>query len=176
MKPVMHVAASAALGMALAPWTGWAGAGACVAAGTLIDIDHAFDFYREGRRWRGRRDFSDFFYRHRMRRLVLPLHGWEWAALGAAALAAPPGLRPGFAAAWMGVLWAAWAGATFHLLCDSLTNPLPARGYFFFWRARHGFLVPRMMPAAPAEPAAGAIEAIPPHLNFSGKSNRAKAR
>ncbi len=152
MKPVVHVAVSAALGLALSPWTGWDGAAACLAAGTLIDLDHAFDFYREGRRWRGGRDFADFFYHHRMRRLVLPLHGWEWAAAGALLLAFASRPAAGALPHGIAIGWAAWAGAALHLLCDSIANPLPARGYCFFWRARRGFRAQRMLPAAMAEP------------------------
>lgn len=163
MKPSVHLATSAALGLALSPWTGATGAVACVVAGTLIDLDHLFDFYREGRRWHGRRDFEDFFYQHRMRHLVLPLHGWEWAALGAAALLAAGRVSPELPV--LAIFWAAWAGAAFHLLCDSFANPLPPRGYFFFWRARRGFLVSRLIPAALAEPASApnaAASGMPP--------------
>ena len=116
MLPHKHAIVSTAIG-AIAWWTtGDARAGAAaVLAGVLPDIDHIADYSYY--RWRG------------AHRLILPLHGYEYAGVAAAA-----GLVLRDRA-----LVAASLSYLVHLLADQAENRTHPLGYSLLFRARHGF-------------------------------------
>ena len=90
---------------------------AAIAGGVLIDADHLLDQV-----W--------YFYLHKRPAAILVLHAWEWLAVLVAAsawLSFPP------------LLMAATVGYAGHLATDQRFNSVHKMGYFFSYRARHGF-------------------------------------
>ena len=116
MLPHKHAIISTAIG-AIGWWTtGDVRAGiAAVTAGVLPDIDHVVDYSYY--RWRG------------VHRLILPLHGYEYAGAGAIAGLV---LRNR-------VLLAASLSYLAHLLADQTENHTRPLGYSLLFRAWHGF-------------------------------------
>ena len=118
MLPQKHVIISTAIGA-----VGWWKTGdsrvciAAIAAGVLADIDHIVDYSYY--RWRG------------VHRLILPLHGYEYAILGTLAA-----LRAGNQ-----VLGAATLSYTIHLLADQMENHTHVLGYSLLFRAGHKFRI-----------------------------------
>jgi hypothetical protein len=116
--PDKHAIISAAVGIA-----GWWATGepaACVAAltaGVLPDIDHICDYSYY--RWRGEH------------RLILPLHGYEFALFGAL-LALIKGNK---------ILGTAVLSYLIHLLADQSENRTQKWGYSLLFRAWHHFRV-----------------------------------
>jgi hypothetical protein len=108
-----------------------AAAAAFWAAGTLIDVDHLVDYWREDGFNLNLPRFFAYFPGRGPRHLLLALHGWEWPlSLGAvcAGLHAP---------AWA---WAFAAGWLSHLALDQRFNPHQAVPcYFFAYRLSLGF-------------------------------------
>ncbi|MCS6800564.1 MAG: hypothetical protein RMM58_06965 [Chloroflexota bacterium] len=95
-------------------------AAAALAAGTLIDADHLVDYavckVTRTRDW-----------------LILPLHGWEFGALGVVAALRYPLVLP------------AMVSYLVHLTMDHLFNGLGRPfAYSILWRAGHQFHVPRL--------------------------------
>jgi hypothetical protein len=118
MLPHKHAIISATVG-AIGWWTTGEPA-ACVAAlaaGVLPDIDHIVDYsiYR----WRG------------VHRLILPLHGYEFALLGTV-VALLAGDR---------ILGIAVLAYFIHLLADQSENRTRKLGYSLLFRARYRFRV-----------------------------------
>ena len=98
--------------------------------GVFIDIDHVPDYWRDtGINFRVR-EFLSFFASYKATRLWLPLHGWEWPAMGFVTA-----LQKG-SPDW--VLWGL-AGWSFHLVLDQIFNGLHPLGYFFSFRAAKAF-------------------------------------
>jgi hypothetical protein len=118
MLPHKHVLISAAVGV-----VGWwitgrpAALGAALIAGVLPDIDHLIDYSYY--RWRGEH------------RLILPLHGYEFALLGGV-LALRSGSRITAIAALSYLI---------HLLADQAENRTRIWGYAWLFRARHRFRI-----------------------------------
>jgi hypothetical protein len=118
MLPHKHAIISLAVGVA-----GWGATGepaACVAAlgtGVLPDVDHIVDYAYY--RWRG------------VHRLILPLHGYEFAILGTVAA-----LLGGGSTARIAAL-SYWV----HLLADQRENRTHIFGYSLLFRARHRFRI-----------------------------------
>lgn len=118
MLPHRHAVISATVGA-----VAWAQSGdplafaAAVAAGIVPDVDH----------------FADYVYFHRRggHRLILPLHGYEYAALGGG-MALISGNQ---------VLAVAVLSYLIHLLADQLENKTRLFGYSLLFRAGHRFRV-----------------------------------
>ena len=118
MLPHKHVIISAAVGAA-GWWTtgkpaAWA---AAMASGVLPDVDHIIDYSYY--RWRGDH------------RLILPLHGYEFALLGAGVALLARNKILGIAA----------LSYFIHLLADQSENRTHKLGYSLLFRARYGFRV-----------------------------------
>src|SRR5439155_22379927 len=78
--PGGHVATTVALGAAGYAVTGTAElAAGCFAGGFLIDLDHYLDYLTVEGQWRrpSPSEFLRYYFGHRYRRLVLPLHSME---------------------------------------------------------------------------------------------------
>jgi len=118
MVPQKHVLISTVIG-AIGWWeTGDIGACiAAIAAGVLPDIDHIADYSYY--RWRG------------AHRLILPLHGYEYAVLGTIAA-----LLTGHK-----ILGIATVSYMVHLLADQVENHTHILGYSLLFRARHKFRI-----------------------------------
>jgi hypothetical protein len=118
MLPQKHVIVSVVIGT-----IGWQVTGdirACavsVAAGVLPDVDHIVDYSYY--RWRGKH------------RLILPLHGYEYAALSALAALLTRNQILGVAAISYMV----------HLLADQMENHTHRLGYSVLYRIRHRFRI-----------------------------------
>ena len=102
---------------------------AAIAAGVLPDLDHIADYSYY--RWRG------------VHRLILPLHGYEYAVVGAAA-ALLTGNK---------ILGVAALSYLVHLLADQMENRTRKWGYSLLFRAWHGFRIEDIstVPAAAAQ-------------------------
>jgi len=118
MLPQKHAIISTAIGAI--GWWKTRDFGACIAAiaaGVLPDVDHIADYSYY--RWCG------------AHRLILPLHGYEYAVLGAiAALLA--GNK---------ILGVATVSYSVHLLADQMENHTHLLGYSLLFRARHKFRI-----------------------------------
>jgi hypothetical protein len=118
MLPHKHAIISTAIGA-----IGWWKIGdiraciAAVAAGVLPDLDHIADYSYY--RWRG------------IHRLILPLHGYEYAVLGAIATLL----------AGNKILGVATVSYSVHLLADQMENYTHLLGYSLLFRARHKFRI-----------------------------------
>jgi len=127
MLPHKHVLISTAVGA-----VGWWGAGepaafvAALSAGVLPDIDHVIDYSYY--RWRGEH------------RLILPLHGYEYALLGAVAAILTDN----------NILGIAVFSYLIHLLADQAENRTHVWGYSLLCRAWHRFRIEQIstMPEA----------------------------
>ncbi len=125
MRPRSHLALSTAAGGGLWAATGepWA-LPVTVAAGVLVDVDHAPDLW-----WTlalGRKPVATFL-----------LHGWEWV-VGLVALGM-----------WTGFPWwhlAVVVGYSLHVTTDHLANRGGMWSYSLIYRARHGFQVAKLAP------------------------------
>ena len=118
MLPHKHVIISATVA-AVGWWTTWepAAAVAALTTGVLLDIDHVIDYSYY--RWRGDH------------RLILPLHGYEFALLGTvvALLAGDH------------ILGIAVLSYFIHLLADQSENRTHILGYFLLFRVWYRFRV-----------------------------------
>lgn len=118
MLPHKHALISAAIGAAAWWKTGDPKVGAAAfAAGVLPDLDHGVDYAYYG--WR---------HRHR---LILPLHGYEYAAASALVGAATKSSLFGAVA----------VSYLVHLLADQLENRTHWLGYSLLFRIWHGFRI-----------------------------------
>ena len=143
MRPGGHLATAAALGGVGYTLTGSAElAAGCVAGGFLIDGDHYLDYLAFEGQWRqpGPITFLRYYFTHRYRWAVLPLHSWEFlAVLGLLALTWP---RP----ALLGYL----SGALLHIILDILVNGehmlrRPVLFYSFAYRTSQRCSVSRLI-------------------------------
>ena len=121
MLPHKHAIISTAVGVAGWWTTGEPRAGvAALLAGVLPDVDHLIDYAYYN--WR------------REHRLILPLHGYEFALLGAGTALLTGNVIFGFAAFSYFV----------HLLADQSENQTRKLGYWLFFRAWHRFRVEKI--------------------------------
>ena len=109
----------------------WRNAAAYFAWGVLIDLDHLADYWREDGFNTNVKRFLGFFDARLPKRQWLFLHGWEWVALAFVAALSPQ------APSWW--VWAAQGWLT-HLILDQFSNGLKPYAYFFYFRAKHGFV------------------------------------
>lgn len=111
-------------------------AAGCVLGGFFIDVDHYVDYVVFEGQWRrpGPRNFLKYYFSHKPRRLVLPLHSFElMTILAGIALATGQPL-----------LWGYLIGAAMHLLLDVIVNGdcvllRPVAFYSFIYRAMQRF-------------------------------------
>ena len=121
MLPHKHVLISTVIGA-----VGWWGTGepaavaAALAGGVLPDIDHVVDY--------------SYYYWQREHRLILPLHAYEYAMLGA-------GVTLLTADAILGI---AVLSYFIHLLADQAENRTRILGYFLLFRAWNHFQIERL--------------------------------
>ena len=134
MLPREHAIISASVG-ALGWWlTGNPAAGAAaLAAGVLPDLDHVADYA--------------YYHQRGTHRLILPFHGYEYAALGAGAA-----LLTGNA-----VLGIAALSYFIHLLADQRVNRTHKLGYSLLFRAWHRFRI-EAISTVPEEAKQGRLE------------------
>lgn len=153
MRPGGHLATAVALGAAGYAVTGSAElAAGCFTGGFLIDLDHYLDYVTFEGQWRqpGPAAFLRYYFTHRPRLAVLPLHSMELMGfLGLLTLAWP---RPGL----LGYL----LGALLHIGLDILVNGehILRRPIFFYsvaYRASQGFSTARLMAPMVIPPGAG---------------------
>ena len=127
-RPIQHTVVSVGIGTVV-----WAATGsalsipAAVAAGVLIDADHAIDFYL----WYMKRD---------QRLLLIPFHAWEYSAAGLVAILTL-WQEPWFLAAVLAHLA--------HMAADQLANPTRPMAYFLSYRASVGFRRERLLTGTP---------------------------
>ncbi len=137
MRPVHHVAVTAAAGAPVYLVTGSAQLTAIFAAASvLIDLDHLIDFVLWDKRPLDPRRFLKEGVPRTWTKLIYLLHGYEWIAL--MSLVSWKSANPH--------LWALTLGWMSHLLIDELGNRLPSKKtrifplfYFFTFRLFHGF-------------------------------------
>ena len=118
MLPHKHAIIAATVGIA-----GWWGTGeptafvAALATGVLPDVDHAVDYA--------------YYYRQGDHRLILPLHGYEYALVGGMIALVSKNNILGIAA----------LSYLIHLLADQAENSTKIGGYFLLFRAWHRFRI-----------------------------------
>ena len=143
MKPLAHLALSAATGAGVWAFTGEVNAlPSAVAAGFLCDVDHLLDYYN----WYVRRD---------RRRTIVFLHAWELVAAGA--LVYSLAVRE----PWMLAVVFGYAG---HVVTDQIFNGAYPRAYSLLARAASGFSSKRMHPGSQAEAYKRLLETLPPFI------------
>jgi hypothetical protein len=124
MDLLPHIAVSAAIGAGVWAATGEANAlPAALGAGVLPDLDHIPDYYLR-------------YVRGRWGRLFIVLHGWEYAAAGAAVYAL-----------WVREPWmlAVVLGYLSQVGSDQVFNRVKWHTYFLALRAARGFRVERVL-------------------------------
>lgn len=178
MRPGGHLATAVALSAVGYAVTGSAElAAGCFAGAFLIDVDHYLDYLTVEGQWRrlSPAEFLRYYFAHRYRRLVLPLHSMElMGALAALAVAWPR-------AALLGYL----IGALLHLALDVLVNGeqillRPLLFYSLAYRARLGFSRDRLITrlAVPFQAGADPIREFftwrPPERRLDSSSARAE--
>lgn len=103
--------------------------------GTLIDLDHLYDYHRYPHRPAHRRfdprHFFDVMYQSRLERVFLLLHAWELAA----SLLVVGRLVP----AWSGWMIPLGFGMSVHLMLDAFLNNASIAGYSLIARGAHCF-------------------------------------
>ena len=133
MKPVVHVAASAAVSALLFGITKSVSLTiVSFFTGFLIDIDHVLDYIREYGLVPDVRKFFRVFYENRFKKVLVIFHGWEWIALL---------FYVSWLTGWNDVVLGVGIGALHHLILDQMGNNATGAGYFFFYRALHGFIL-----------------------------------
>lgn len=143
VRPGGHLATAVALGGAGYMVTGSTElAAGCFAGAFLIDGDHYLDYLIFEGQWRrpSPATFLRYYFTHRYRLAVLPLHSLE--LMGFLALLALAWPRP----ALLGYLW----GALLHIGLDILVNGehmlrRPLLFYSWAYRASQGFSTTRLM-------------------------------
>jgi hypothetical protein len=121
MLPHKHVAISTLVG-AVAWWQLGtpAALGAALATGVLPDLDHAVDYA--------------VYHWRREHRLILPLHGYEYALVGAT-----------LALVWQApLIGVATLSYLIHLLADQAENRTKGLGYSLLFRVWHRFRLDRI--------------------------------
>src|SRR5215813_2644591 len=143
MMPGGHLATSLALGGVAYFSTGSVETAAgCFAGGFLIDVDHYGDYLIFEKQWRrpGPVSFLRYYFAHRPKKIVLPLHSAElMTVLFLVILAHPRPLLVGY-----------WFGALMHLVFDILVNgdcvlKNAFLFYIFTYRASCGFAAERLL-------------------------------
>lgn len=145
MLPHKHLAISTIVGAAAWWQTGTAAAmGAALAGGVLPDLDHVVDYA--------------YYYWRRKHRLILPLHGYEYAVVGLIC-----------AVLWSAPLIAVATLSYFiHLLADQVENQTNRFGYSILYRTWQRFRLEQIS-ASPVAAARGREDDIRMLVNLLGR-------
>ncbi|MEK7476728.1 MAG: hypothetical protein AAB152_13995 [Candidatus Coatesbacteria bacterium] len=143
MTPSRHAVASAALaaGCGLA-WRSPEAAAAAFVGGTLLDVDHWFDYTWNRVGPFTVRRFVRLCVEYRLPKFYLLMHSFEWLIpfwLAAWMLPAPPWVR------------ACTLGLILHMAMDMAGNGMALGAYWFVYRWRHGFDARAMVLRLPPE-------------------------
>jgi hypothetical protein len=112
-------------------------AAAAFLSGVFIDLDHIYDYVREYGMRLDVRFFFHSFSKTLYRKVVVPLHAWEFVALLAVMAIVSHGNS---------VVVGTLIGAALHLIADQMTNGICASGYFFAYRMANRFATERIFP------------------------------
>lgn len=131
MKPINHVSISIIAGVAtfltakaILPSI------ACFFAGWLIDVDHIWDFYRNGCRRFSIKRFEDAVDSGKMKKIYLYLHSYELLLILIILC---------FASHFNYLLSFTTLGFAVHLFFDQIFNPVNPFAYFFTYRILHSY-------------------------------------
>ena len=132
MSPTAHIIISAGAGAVIAHWLQSPAAGlACFVGGVLIDVDHQLDCYIGRKKFPWTIDeIMDFYHPRQKGKLHILFHSYELFVLLWFIT-----YYFGLGGIWLGLL----SGATLHLICDQVYNPLKPLAYFFTFRLLSGF-------------------------------------
>jgi small-conductance mechanosensitive channel len=135
MMPKWHILVSAILAVIIFMITrSFVDAFACFIAGTVIDIDHVFDYYLySGRLSFDVSEISGFY--HSYRKVFVLLHSYELLVFGVVVASV-------FDA--YGLFFSAAVGFVGHMLLDSMSYEMKWISYFFVYRALNGFRLERL--------------------------------
>jgi len=101
-----------------------------LASGVLIDIDHLFDYYLQGKPTFNILRIYKWFINKQFRIVIIVFHSLEMLLL----------LWLAISYFKMGIVWVAFAiGLTQHMLLDMLFNPARTYALFFLYRLVNGF-------------------------------------
>lgn len=131
MLPRGHVVTSGLISILVwAYFKSFGCAAVSLAAGVLIDLDHAIDYYASyGFTWKAK-DIYDVCHKLKLKKLYLVLHSYELMAL----------LWILICVFSLSNFWKALAiGLTQHIIFDQITNPVNTLGYFTTYRMIKGF-------------------------------------
>lgn len=146
MKASVHAVASLTLAGVLWGITRqWDLALAALISGTLVDLDHCYEYFLAPARKRSLRDFFAFFTDYQQPRVYVWLHAWELLLL----------LLLVGALGWGGrVTWGCTFGLGLHLVLDQLGNGVHATSYWLWQRWVLGFRTEAIYPSIvlPASP------------------------
>jgi hypothetical protein len=114
-------------------WLGFRSTGLALGSfctGVFIDLDHWVDYFRDYGFPKSLGHFFDAAYDRTYSQAHLPLHGWEWLAVGAAVTWCTSGNE------WV---LGALVGWTHHLVADQVMNRPSRWGYSLLYRWKTGF-------------------------------------
>lgn len=131
MKPVSHVGVSLITGVvtffttrAILPSV------ACFLAGWLIDVDHIWDFYKNGCRGFSIKRFGHAMDTGKIKKAYFYLHSYELLLILTALC---------FITHFNYLLSFTTLGLVIHVFCDQLYNPVHSRTYFLTYRMLNGY-------------------------------------
>ena len=125
MGPIGHTVISSGVGVGVGIATGSPEAGAlALGVGVLMDVDHAYDFYR-------------WYVAGKPNQIVLAFHAWEYSLAGLVALGAVA-YHPLFLALVLAHLA--------HVATDHFHNGLPPLTYFMTYRVAKRFATAEILP------------------------------
>ncbi|MDP3980579.1 MAG: hypothetical protein Q8Q33_04095 [Chlamydiota bacterium] len=145
MRPTLHALSSIGLGV----WMGYQLQSLhafyiTALTGTLVDIDHLFDYlyywYRKNRlkkagsprrRLISYKNFMRTFYDGRNEKIFVFFHAFEWSLLLYMLFI--------FYGAYPYLILSLFAGHALHMVSDALYNKLRVKGYFLLYRIFHRF-------------------------------------
>lgn len=131
MTAASHVIAAVPLAVGVHLFSNsWEATALAVSAGVFIDVDHLADYLYFRRGWKGLEDFFETFREARMKKAFILFHAWEYPILYS--LLYISGIGPGW-------LWPLFLGSTYHLVFDTIANPVKPSFYWLFRRALSGF-------------------------------------
>ena len=137
MKPIPHVAASAAVSFAVAAYFRSVPCGICsFVTGVFIDLDHLYDYYREHGFTLNPMDVYRGCSEMDLTKVFLFFHSYELLAV----------LWVSIFVFSLSKLWVAGAiGLTQHMIFDQIFNPINKYGYFLSYRIAKGFDIDKIL-------------------------------
>ena len=131
MKLEHHIAFSALVSAILyLIFKSWGMSIASLISGICIDIDHVFDYLREGSARLDFQEFMNFFYREKHRKITLLFHGWEWLSCAGLAM-----VLTNFNPLVTGV----FIGYGHHIVSDFIYSKAGIMTYSLIWRWKKRF-------------------------------------